>query len=236
MSKGNPRIDSCYQDIFCPQLSLSLNHQTPLHVNDSNFAESACCSRACYATDSAYVAASNDIVSIVKGLLSRVTNRAESLNAVEPQPLSHAVPLIEHICNSNNMGLPPSPASETSLVSVDPAIAQQISRSKSSHQDLTSKAERRRSTSIGNQQTQKPEQAPVKEIAQGKPLPKSLERTRKNSLRRVKNSTEILRQRSTRAQHESKPSDGAPALKGGRNFTVGNVGTGGKLYLRCAAP
>ncbi len=133
------------------------------------------------------------------------------------------------------MGWPPSPDSITSLVSVDPAIARQISRSTSSHQELRSKA-KQHSPILGAEAQKFQSNNAVRIEPEGKPLPKSLEKTRKSSLRRVKNSTEVLRQRSTRAQHGAKLSDGTSTGKEGRHFTVGNVGTGGKLYLRFASP
>jgi hypothetical protein len=132
------------------------------------------------------------------------------------------------------MGLPPSSDSENSLISIDSAIARQISRSKSSHQPLNTTAEQHSPAWAAEEQTSESHHATRNEHSRGKPLPKSLEKTRKNSLRRVKNSTEVLRQRSTRAQHGVKPSDGTSASKEARNFTVGSVGTGGKLYLRYA--
>lgn len=58
-------------------------------------------------------------------------------------------------------------------------------------------------------------------------------RGRNNSLRRVKNSTEVLRQKSARKEE---PSETLAPLREGRQYTVGNVGTGGWLYLRCADP
>jgi hypothetical protein len=132
------------------------------------------------------------------------------------------------------MELPPSPDSENSLISIDSAIARQISRSKSSHQPLSITAKQHSPARAAEEQTNEAHHAIRNEHSRGKPLPKSLEKTRKTSLRRVKNSTEVLRQRSTRAQHGLKPSDGTSASKEARNFTVGSVGTGGKLYLRYA--
>ncbi|KPI37199.1 Guanine nucleotide exchange factor LTE1 [Cyphellophora attinorum] len=53
----------------------------------------------------------------------------------------------------------------------------------------------------------------------------------KHLLRRAKNSTEMLRQRSTKSGKNQKSEPPADS-RGGRNFTVGNVGTGGLLYLK----
>jgi hypothetical protein len=131
------------------------------------------------------------------------------------------------------MGLPTSPDSDTSLISIDPAVARQISRSNSCHPQPSAKARQPSPAEPAEQQISYASDNPLgSEYPPGKLLPKSVERTRKSSLRRVKNSNEILRQRSNRAQHEPKTSDGTSGMQGGRHFTVGNVGTGGKLYLR----
>lgn len=136
------------------------------------------------------------------------------------------------------MGLLPSPDSDTSLVSLDPAIARQISRSKSSHQQLSAKAKQHSPILATEQHMHESHNTIQDEPLHGKPPQKLLEKTRKNSLRRVKDSTEVLRQKSTSTRHVANASDGtsATASKGGRHFTVGNVGTGGKLYLRYDLP
>jgi hypothetical protein len=56
-------------------------------------------------------------------------------------------------------------------------------------------------------------------------------RTRNNSLRHVKNSKELLRERSIK-RNIVHCTDALATSKEGRNFTVGNVGTGGLIYLR----
>jgi hypothetical protein len=56
-------------------------------------------------------------------------------------------------------------------------------------------------------------------------------RTRNNSLRHVKNSKELLRERSIK-RNIVHSADALSTSKEGRNFTVGNVGTGGLIYLR----
>ena len=53
---------------------------------------------------------------------------------------------------------------------------------------------------------------------------------RSNSLKRAKNSTELLKQRSINAGKAGKVAD-TSTVKRGRNFTVSNVGTGGLLHL-----
>lgn len=59
----------------------------------------------------------------------------------------------------------------------------------------------------------------------------SIGRTRSNSLRHVKNSKELLRQRSIK-RNVIRGIDAHASSKEGRNFTVSNVGTGGLIYLR----
>lgn len=59
-------------------------------------------------------------------------------------------------------------------------------------------------------------------------------RGRQNSLRRVKNSTEVLRQRSATRGNQELASDGAAGGREGRQFTVANVGNNGRIYLRYA--
>lgn len=60
-------------------------------------------------------------------------------------------------------------------------------------------------------------------------------RGRQNSLRHVKNSTEVLRQRSTkRAVKDSAGMDGTSGAREGRQFMVANVGNNGRIYLRYA--
>ena len=55
---------------------------------------------------------------------------------------------------------------------------------------------------------------------------------RQNSLRRVKNSTDMLRQRSTKATARDVVPDGLSGGREGRQFTVANVGNNGMIYLR----
>ena len=65
-------------------------------------------------------------------------------------------------------------------------------------------------------------------------------RGRRNSLRNVKNSTEVLRQRSLKRGNRELASDNSAIAREGRHFTVANVGNNGKIYLRyvrpCSAP
>ena len=57
---------------------------------------------------------------------------------------------------------------------------------------------------------------------------------RKSSLRRAKDSTDALRQRSQHTQNSTSQTgaDGSSSTREGRQFTVGNVGNNGMIYLR----
>ena len=57
-------------------------------------------------------------------------------------------------------------------------------------------------------------------------------RGRQPSLRHVKDSTEVLRQKSTKRANPDNPSESTPEGRSGRQFTVANVGDNGKIYLR----
>ncbi|KAL8944880.1 MAG: hypothetical protein Q9216_000170 [Gyalolechia sp. 2 TL-2023] len=57
-------------------------------------------------------------------------------------------------------------------------------------------------------------------------------RGRQPSLRHVKNSTEVLRQRSTKRANQAGALDNSTGGREGRQFTVANVGNNGKIYLR----
>ncbi|KAL9607330.1 MAG: hypothetical protein Q9167_007748 [Letrouitia subvulpina] len=65
-----------------------------------------------------------------------------------------------------------------------------------------------------------------------KPTQRAGSRGRQPSLRHVKNSTEVLRQRSQRRANQDVTSDGNSDGRKGRHFTVANVGNNGKIYLR----
>lgn len=70
------------------------------------------------------------------------------------------------------------------------------------------------------------------------PSQKSIGRSRQNSLRRVKDSTDALRERSLQTQLPKKAvvaAEGVPGGREGRKFTVGNVGNNGMIYLRFAS-
>ena len=57
-------------------------------------------------------------------------------------------------------------------------------------------------------------------------------RGRQNSLRRVKNSKEVMRQRSKNRNTQESAPDATSSGREGRQFTVANVGNNGRIYLR----
>ncbi|KAL8734354.1 MAG: hypothetical protein Q9166_001552 [cf. Caloplaca sp. 2 TL-2023] len=63
-------------------------------------------------------------------------------------------------------------------------------------------------------------------------LERTASRGRQPSLRNVKNSTEVLRQRSTKRANQNAVLDNTSGGREGRQFTVANVGNNGKIYLR----
>lgn len=63
-------------------------------------------------------------------------------------------------------------------------------------------------------------------------LERNRSRGRQPSLRHVKNSTEVLRQRSARRATQAPAVDSISGGREGRQFTVANVGNNGKIYLR----
>ena len=65
-----------------------------------------------------------------------------------------------------------------------------------------------------------------------KPSGRERSRGRQHSLRRVKNSNEVMRQRSSNRQDREVVQDSASGGREGRQFTVANVGNNGRIYLR----
>lgn len=133
------------------------------------------------------------------------------------------------------MEILPSLDKNTSLISIDPPIFRQITSAQPSYNELRSMSIDSPPIPLVKQQEHQLHKIVQNVNSQEKALSRTLGKARKNSLRRVKNSTEVLRQRSTRGQHEIQPLDDSSTGRTGRHFTVGNVGTGGKLYLRCAS-
>ncbi|KAI4290638.1 MAG: hypothetical protein L6R35_000072 [Caloplaca aegaea] len=83
----------------------------------------------------------------------------------------------------------------------------------------------------GHSTAVKPDLAGGKQTDEGT-LERKQSRGRQPSLRHVKNSTEVLRQRSAKRENQSVALDSISAGREGRNFTVANVGNNGKIYLR----
>lgn len=72
----------------------------------------------------------------------------------------------------------------------------------------------------------------VRDLVKRKSTEKLEGRGRQISLRYVKNSTEVLRQRSAKRAGKDAGVDGTSGAREGRQFTVANVGNNGKIYLR----
>lgn len=64
--------------------------------------------------------------------------------------------------------------------------------------------------------------------------PPEIERTQacQSSLKRAKNSTDLLRERCLKRENLDGGVDASPSTREGRQFTVANVGNNGKIYLR----
>ncbi len=122
-------------------------------------------------------------------------------------------------------------STRSSLISLDPALA--------SHITGTTRATTVPSASHHGSSPRKATKTPTSELSRrhlrNNSAPSVSGKKRTGSLRRVKNSTEVLRQRSTRSSKKTKPLETIPDTRSGRNFTVGNVGTGGILYLKPSA-
>lgn len=72
----------------------------------------------------------------------------------------------------------------------------------------------------------------VRDLVKRKSTEKLEGRGRQISLRYVKHSTEVLRQRSAKRAGKDAGGDGTSGAREGRQFTVANVGNNGKIYLR----
>lgn len=120
-----------------------------------------------------------------------------------------------------------TPSSRVSLISLDPAVA--------SHITATTVPSTSQYGSSPRKSTNTPDTDATRRHMRNNSAPNTWDKKRSNSLRRVKNSTEILRQRSTKSARRQKQQDLPSDTRGGRNFTVGNVGTGGILYLTPSA-
>ncbi|KIW93732.1 uncharacterized protein Z519_05047 [Cladophialophora bantiana CBS 173.52] len=119
-------------------------------------------------------------------------------------------------------------SSRVSLISLDPAVA--------SHITGTTRTTTVPSASQYGSSPRKSTKTPDTEISRthmrNNSAPSVSDKKAPTSLRRVKDSTEVLRERSTKSSKKAKQSlETVPDNVHGRNFTVGNVGTGGILYL-----
>ncbi|KAK5447879.1 Guanine nucleotide exchange factor lte1 [Exophiala xenobiotica] len=122
-------------------------------------------------------------------------------------------------------------SARSSLISLDPVLA--------SHITATTRTTTVPSASQHGSSPRKTTKTSTSELSRrhlrNHSAPSVSGKKRNVSLRRVKNSTEVLRQRSTRSSKKTKPLETIPDTRSGRNFTVGNVGTGGILYLKPSA-
>lgn len=115
-------------------------------------------------------------------------------------------------------------SSHVSLISLDPVLASHIT-------GATTLPATSQHGSSPQKSTQTPDTARSRRHFRNNSAPVTAHKKRSNSLRRAKNSTEVLRQRSIKSGKKTKPLETIPDNKEGRTFTIGNVGTGGILYL-----
>src|ERR1700712_5377093 len=120
-------------------------------------------------------------------------------------------------------------SSRVSLISLDPAVASHITGTTRS----TTVPSASHYDSSPRKSTKTPDTEVSRRHVRNISAPSVSEKKGPTSLRRVKDSTEVLRQRSTKSSNrKTKQSlESVPDNVHGRNFTVGNVGTGGVLYL-----
>ena len=124
-----------------------------------------------------------------------------------------------------------APSSLASIISIDPAVASHITGTT----QATSMGTHSRTDSGSAKRTQTHETVSGSGHIRNKSVPTSTDKKTPNPLRRAKNSTEVLRQRSTKSTKKAKQLETIPDTREGRNFTIGNVGTGGVLYLKPSA-
>lgn len=118
-------------------------------------------------------------------------------------------------------------SSRVSLISIDPAVASQITRTTTESSRVGSSPAKRSKTSDTEMSS--------RGHARTASAPSKSGKKQSNSLRLAKNSTEVLRQRSVKSRKRVEQLETIADTRGGRNFTIGNVGTGGVLYLRPSA-
>ncbi|EXJ86845.1 hypothetical protein A1O3_03799 [Capronia epimyces CBS 606.96] len=119
-------------------------------------------------------------------------------------------------------------SSHVSLISLDPVLASHIT-------GATTAPTASQHGSSPRKSSMTPDTDLSRRHYRNNSAPNATPKKRSNSLRRAKNSTEVLRQRSTKLGRKTKPLDSIADTREGRNFTIGNVGTGGILYLTPSA-
>jgi hypothetical protein len=131
------------------------------------------------------------------------------------------------------MGRAPSPNSPASLISVDPAVASHITNTENT--ENTRRSSNAGSSILPSSRTNSSDTNDKSNLRNNEHARKEILRGRANSLRRVKNSTEVLRQRTAKQEAENSL-DRMSNSREGRTFTVGSVGSGGFLYLKSVFP
>ncbi|KAK5072069.1 Guanine nucleotide exchange factor lte1 [Lithohypha guttulata] len=118
-------------------------------------------------------------------------------------------------------------SSRTSVISVDPVVARHIAGAAKS---MTTHTGHSRTESTPAQTSSSQLSALAKGHGRTNSVPSRNLKKRSHSLKRVKDSTEILRQKPPSVEKNTKQTESSGS-KRGRNFTVSNVGTGGTLHL-----
>ena len=118
---------------------------------------------------------------------------------------------------------------------IDPNIA--TAKSNGSDTAKRKRVHQAEGTSQGNLQQLEPSKVDKAGTTEGKQTQagkaeRTQSRGRQQSLRHVKNSTEVLRHRSSKRGNQGTEQDKTPGGREGRSFTVANVGNNGKIYLR----
>ena len=167
-------------------------------------------------------------------------NQYEAVERVLAGTLDHAVLELPAIrtqepnlsqASEGEMGFESAPSSCASIISIDPAIASQITGAT----EATNIGAHSRADSSSAKRTKTSENVTSGRHTRNRSVPIAVDKKTPNSLRRAKNSTEVLRQRSTKSTKKPKQLETIPDTREGRNFTIGNVGTGGVLYLKPSA-
>ena len=129
------------------------------------------------------------------------------------------------------MGSESAISTHASIISIDPAIVSHITGTT----QATSMGAHSHNYPSSAKQAKASETMTTRAHTRNKSVPISTDKKIPNSLSRAKNSTEVLRQRSTKSSNKAKQLETIPDTREGRNFTISNVGTGGVLYLKPSA-